>query len=130
MHARLQTGNAISAMKKGITPSAAAERKFKSARQIRTITEAEEPTETISILKKSVDEYWLTVSQKHGSSPQIVLRVNGETIVMTIDSGAPKDAIDEITFNQFVSKPKLKIDTARALAYQQTSPLLENVGCV
>jgi hypothetical protein len=56
-------------------------------------------------------------------SPRLTALINGEAVTMIVDSGAPKNIIDEVTYNQFGVKPKLQRDTARAVAYQQTTTL-------
>jgi hypothetical protein len=53
-------------------------------------------------------------------SPRMTISVNGLDVEMIIDSGAPKDLIDEDTFNRFSPKPVLRNDPMCAMAYQQT----------
>jgi hypothetical protein len=73
------------------------------------------------------DEYLFNIVPMRRASPQIAVLINDECVNMIIDSGAPKDIIDEATFRQLRRRPVLRVDNARATAYQQSSSL-ETLG--
>ena len=92
--------------------------KQSSGKQIRALTEIERPQAS-----GDKDQYLFKIDQFRVPSPCMTVLVDGETVDMVIDSGAPKDIIDEQTYGRFKSKAVLGVDPARATAYQQTSEL-------